>query len=969
MAGASKTRVQRERRAEASSHAESAQSRSASHTASAPQSHGGQTVTAPSQAYDGNRDPQPGPSGVHAAMEGAVQLSNNVKNIDLGGGNWSMVRGHKVDLARRPKDLSKLGREVLIDLNTFAVKVGTTIKVYQYQVLIGSGAEKRGLITKAWKSEAVQSQLPKARSWIFDGNTLAWSTQEIAEKRIQVDLDAEQGRPPRKDGKANAHRVIIKKTGSVDFASLMVYINGQADFGNKCLEAITFADHLMREHPSQNFTQIKRSFFSRGSKRFSLGSGVEAFKGVYQSIRIAYPASLTVNVDVANGTFWTAGPLWQTVIAVARLRGDAEIPIITNERGRKALNELKRLRKLHVFCQHRKNKDGTQGIDEYTIDRFTNKDALTHMLTFKDKPTISVAQYFQQTHSFKLKYPKWPVVQMTKKAVLPLELLFLKENQRYVYKLDDKQTSSMIKVAVTAPKERWEDIDHGLQMLSWSKDPYLKEYGMQISPTPTRVKGRLLANPKLEFGNKPDTDPRTSGRWDLKGKKFSSPNPVPLKSWGVCYVTTPRGGCDLATVRRFVSEFVKIYTGHGGRVETAQPVILEASGNDPGAACEAIWTKTGNTYNFRPQILVFILPDRDATFYGRIKRSAECRYGVVSQCMQSAHVQKCQPQYISNVCMKFNAKLGGFTNRAVGPGTGITKSNTKTGIFKLPTVVIGCDVSHAAPGSQMPSMAALTVSMDVCATRYASACETNGYRLEMVTPKTINTHLKELLRQWVVTVGNGQFPKQIIYFRDGVSEGQFSHVLEQEVGEIKRMLKVIDPNTEKVCKFVVIVASKRHHVRFFPKDNADRNGNPLPGTLVETGVTHPFENDFYLCSHAALKGTARPVHYNVLLNESGITQDEIHTLIYEHCYQYIRATTPVSLFPAVYYAHLASKRAAHHDKNFGGQNSNERATQTGKTPGQTVSSQTPETYEPLMPMPELKELTANQKIRYAMWYI
>ena len=100
-------------------------------------------------------------------------------------------------------------------------------------------------------------------------------------------------------------------------------------------------------------------------------------------------------------------------------------------------------------------------------------------------------------------------------------------------------------------------------------------------------------------------------------------------------------------------------------------------------------------------------------------------------------------------------------------------------------------------------------------------------------------------------------------------------------------------------KFVVVVASKRHHIRFFPKPNdrvgADRNGNPVPGTLVEKDVTHPFENDFYLCSHSAIQGTARPVHYHVLLDEVGLSTNQLHAMIYEQCYAYIRSTTPVSL--------------------------------------------------------------------------
>ena len=60
-------------------------------------------------------------------------------------------------------------------------------------------------------------------------------------------------------------------------------------------------------------------------------------------------------------------------------------------------------------------------------------------------------------------------------------------------------------------------------------------------------------------------------------------------------------------------------------------------------------------------MLVFMLPDKGAFQYLRIKKSSDCRYGVVSQCVQNLHVQKCTPQYLSNVLMKFNAKLGGTT--------------------------------------------------------------------------------------------------------------------------------------------------------------------------------------------------------------------------------------------------------------------------------------------------------------------
>ena len=69
----------------------------------------------------------------------------------------------------------------------------------------------------------------------------------------------------------------------------------------------------------------------------------------------------------------------------------------------------------------------------------------------------------------------------------------------------------------------------------------------------------------------------------------------------------------------------------------------------------------------------------------------------------------------------------------------------------------------------------------------------------------------------------------------------------------------------------------------------------MPGTIVDRDVTHPFENDVYLASHVAIQGTARPTHYHMLMDEANVPVDRFEAMLYEHCYQYQRATTPVSL--------------------------------------------------------------------------
>ena len=61
---------------------------------------------------------------------------------------------------------SKAGNDIKMGLNVFKVTKMPTDTVYQFEVLIGSGEEKRGLIKRVWESNAVQNEL--GRGWIFD---------------------------------------------------------------------------------------------------------------------------------------------------------------------------------------------------------------------------------------------------------------------------------------------------------------------------------------------------------------------------------------------------------------------------------------------------------------------------------------------------------------------------------------------------------------------------------------------------------------------------------------------------------------------------------------------------------------------------------------------------------------------------------------------------------------------------------
>ncbi|KKY16343.1 putative eukaryotic translation initiation factor 2c [Diplodia seriata] len=919
--------------------------------------------------FDGNADPQ---------RPGAT-FDITARNVmdSLGMAAHFASRGLAVPnyIPPRPAKLNMQGKEVPVKLNTFNVAQMPTKPVYQYDVNIGSGTEKRGLIMNVWESKTVKAKL--GNGWLFDGNKIAWSLNKMDSTSLEVDLDAERGRNPREDRKGkNKHRFHIRCTKTLRFDLLGAYLAGKTDYANEITEAIIFLDHLMRETPSGQFTQIKKSFFSRGDTRVNLTGAVEAFKGVFSSMRVATnPANkpcLTVTVDVANGTFFQDLRVQEAVLHMLNIPNPGAFKgayAAAQDKWDKSMmkTNLKRLSKVRVIVGHRGVDTETGQLPTYMIDKVMSRTPHQHKIEIRDgenRTWMTVAEYFRRKYDIMV-IDGLPLLKMTKKDIyMPMEVCKIVQNQRYPFKLNEKQTSNMIKFAVTPPQERWKSIDHGLEMLSWPSDPALKHFGLNIDPKPVVVKARQLQPPQVTFGgagNQAHVAPNEAGkgRWMLLGKKFLGKNTVPLKSWGVC-VVQGRGAVDAESAKRFFGRFVEVYKKHGGDVQNAKFQLMPGTLQQGSEMVLNLWNATGNMNQFRPQLLFFVVPDRNAETYNRIKKICECRLGVVTQFLQSAHVIKNQDQYISNVCMKVNAKLGGFTSRATGALTKIAPSNAK-----IPTMAIGADVSHPAPGAlkdgSTGSFAAITMSLNTTLTRYAAQCDTNGFRVEMISTPNIENLLGRMVTHWMGSVGQGSLPQRVIYFRDGVSEPQYQHVLEQEVRDIKNLFKRFAP--KHTAKFVVIVASKRHHVRFFPEGkHGDRNGNPNPGTLVETGVTHPFQFDFYLCAHSAIKGTARPVHYTVLMNEAGMSSEEIQQMLFEHSFQYIRSTTPVSLFPAVYYAHLASQRARGHASD-GNPSSGKKQTTEPKETATSTSEKTPTEVAPITPM------NNSQGIDFSMWYI
>jgi len=359
-------------------------------------------------------------------------------------------------------------------------------------------------------------------------------------------------------------------------------------------------------------------------------------------------------------------------------------------------------------------------------------------------------------------------------------------------------------------------------------------------------------------------------------------------------------------VEGIVQTFVSQGSGAGMTFPDARaPVVFGDSRNDSSIkdAIDDAYDKAKKSFKSDPQLLIVILPGNagSSSTYGEIKRYCETEVDVPTQCLAANKVKKKQPAYIANVLLKINVKVGG-TNWI------IPRDNFKF-FMSTPSIIFGADVTHAGPGSPMPSIAAVVASMDASASKYGCVLKSQGRRLEII--EDLSNIARTLLIRFYKSTQRK--PEKIMFYRDGVSEGQFQAVLSAEVQALREACESLEKDYKPKITFIVV--QKRHNVRLFPEQkDADRSGNVPAGLVVDQVITHPSEFDFYLNSHAGLQGTSRPCHYHVLADENGFNSNTLQDFTNKLCYTYVRCTKAVSLVTPVYYAHLGAARARFHAK-------------------------------------------------------
>ena len=261
--------------------------------------------------------------------------------------------------------------------------------------------------------------------------------------------------------------------------------------------------------------------------------------------------------------------------------------------------------------------------------------------------------------------------------------------------------------------------------------------------------------------------------------------------------------------------------------------------------------------------------------------------------------------------MKLNLRLGNANHSAA---VSALNDNIPGFTTNKDLMILGADVVH--PGTKSakgtPSIAAVIGSIDGDFARFRGSARRQEGKLEII--QDMDVMIRERIQAYK-TANGGRAPARILYYRDGVDDGKLPDVRHYEVEAIRLAWQketLGGTQADQGLEITVVVVTKRHNTSFYPA-SADRNaminnGNCLPGTVVESTITHPYYWDLFLLSHNSIQGTGRPAHYMVLENEIGFSASQIQNLTNILCYTYGRSTTAVSyVTPANYADHLCER--------------------------------------------------------------
>ncbi|XP_071635459.1 protein argonaute-4-like [Temnothorax longispinosus] len=730
----------------------------------------------------------------------------------------------------------------------------------------------------------------KNRYPAYDGKKNAYSANDLP-----IDDMADVFEHQNQEGRRNRYQIVIRKVANVDLSWIKNLRPGRLEERDQT--SVQVLDIIMRYAPESQFITIGKSLYWDINENEPLGGGLALARGGFMSGILGWSPYL--NIDVSHKGFTMKQRVLDYIAEVLRVRENnityngvmRESKIQSFLRGLKVTYEIPNVsRRTHRIIKLSHNDCNTEFKQESSDGTRTIS------------KTTTIRKYFWESKKYNIRRPDLPTLHVSttsngSEILLPIELCTIMPNQP-IRKLDEEQTTNMIRKAATNAITRKERIEAAFNTIQINNSPVMsREFHLSVHPKMEDVQARVLPAPELRYSRGKAQVRR--GTWYIQ--PFNEPKHLEKSTWTIVNMS------GMSNLQPAMQEFA---------------TMLQTTAKEVGMIIERPRLFDGSSFrlneldkitqffidNKKLKLIIVIIPNRTDVMYGKLKKITEMDVGVLTQCIKLQTLKRLgqykQVTTVRNILLKINSKLNGVNHIFDRMPACLNE--------KYPCMLVGADVTHPSPDSKdSPSIAAVAASRDKSAFRYNVALRLQQPKEEMILDleEIILTQLRVYQQETKCC------PKRIVYYRDGVSEGQLPQVMYYEIGAIKKAVNAFTKFTRgSNIEINCLVVQKRHHVRLFPKskdirDTEDtRNYNVKPGTIVDTTITHPEHIDFYLVSHASIQGTARPTKYRCIYNESNFTEDQLEELTYYLCHIYARCARAISYPVPTYYAHLAAYR-------------------------------------------------------------
>ena len=213
---------------------------------------------------------------------------------------------------------------------------------------------------------------------------------------------------------------------------------------------------VIRMEPSLKYPFNVRSFFTNRETK-DIGGGIVLWRGYFQSVRPAI-GKMLINVDISTGAMYKEGPLINVCLDFFNTKDPNQLA--PSRRMRES--DRIRLQRFVMGMRVTTRTAGQQARTPRVVKRLSTAGANALSFTTREGRTITVAQYFRETHNLEIKCPDAVCAEIGNGALVPLEMLYVLPGQIMKKPVPPERTKDVLEFATKKPHERLQSIANGL---------------------------------------------------------------------------------------------------------------------------------------------------------------------------------------------------------------------------------------------------------------------------------------------------------------------------------------------------------------------------------------------------------------------------------------------------------------------------------------------------------------------------